>query len=507
MAAQHMDGYGDKTIGLIGSLCLLCNNICGAGMVQIPVMFQTAGWLFPLIAFLLVAMLSYYASLYLTRAVAWMPGNQGYQKRIEISGITSALLPRWAYLLSVFGLVFSFTANNIASIVISAQVMDSTILAITKKTCALVIYQETPSDNTTQTLSTFQCIAESPSASVTDSPFGSDAYVLSLGYLVIMAAAIPLAYLNLDGNIKFQVAGVALLAACIFLWCVQFTYFGLEPANMPVADPSGFDAILAGVVFNYGFVATIPSWLNEKGLGVSVRVAIKWAIVSATVLYLLIGIFGALGISPDVMGSTDVIAVIDGDGVSGTWVASKVATYVFPIANLLSSIPVFAILIRYNLMNSGICSKHVANVFSVLLPWVFSLFFYAGNQLSTLIAWSSAVLFSFINLIVPFALYIVQYRLRNGLASSALVQSINEETPFLSRSRASPSIAFSHNIGEHLVVNDETDPEQLDEFALLPQWCTDHVISEYRMAWVFIALSALLALAALALQIQNTVPS
>ena len=69
-----------------------------------------------------IAMLSYIASLYLVRTVARMPGNGGYARRIELASLCEHLLPKWAYLSVVLGLVASFMANNIASIVVSAQV-------------------------------------------------------------------------------------------------------------------------------------------------------------------------------------------------------------------------------------------------------------------------------------------------------------------------------------------------------------------------------------------------
>jgi hypothetical protein len=43
------------------------------------------------------------------------------------------------------------------------------------------------------------------------------------------------------------------------------------------------------------------------------------------------------------------------------------------------SIPVYSIIIRYNLIESGLCGKHWANVWAVLFPWVFSVPFYTGT--------------------------------------------------------------------------------------------------------------------------------
>ena len=91
-----------------------------------------------------------------------------------------------------------------------------------------------------------------------------------------------------------------------------------------------------------------------------------------------------------------------------SWEISKICIYIFPIANLMSSIPVFCILVRYNLLNNGICGRKMANVVSVILPWLLSLFFYAGNLLNYLINWSSAIFFVLLNMSIPLYMYIIQ---------------------------------------------------------------------------------------------------
>jgi hypothetical protein len=62
----------------------------------------------------------------------------------------------------------------------------------------------------------------------------------------------------------------------------------------------------------------------------------------------------------------------------GIQLYAKVATYLFPPAALLTSIPVFSVIIRYNLIENEICGKIPANLFAVVFPWIAALFFYAG---------------------------------------------------------------------------------------------------------------------------------
>ena len=163
--------------------------------MQIPCMFQQSGWLFPTISFIVVGIFTYWASLYLTRAVQLMPGNNNFQRRIEISSISQFLFNKPLFMLTMFSLIASFMAANIAAIVISAQVMDSTITAMAGKTCALVLYD---SQNTFSNSSGgvggggafFQCTAPIIQGHVEDSPFGPTAYIISAGFLVVGKLAV-----------------------------------------------------------------------------------------------------------------------------------------------------------------------------------------------------------------------------------------------------------------------------------------------------------------------------
>ena len=74
----------------------------------------------------------------------------------------------------------------------------------------------------------------------------------------------------------------------------------------------------------------------------------------------------------------------------------------------MTSIPVFSIIIRYNLLNNQIVNKVWANLFAVILPWLLSLLFYSANHLNALINWSSALFFVFVNAALPALLYMAQ---------------------------------------------------------------------------------------------------
>ena len=397
-------GFGAHDIGFLGGLCLMSNNICGSAMVQLPGLNQQAGWVGPTLAFILVAAATTMSALLLARAIASLPGNARFGQRWEMGRVAQELLPRWAYLVTVFFLVASFIAQNISNIIVSAQSWDGIFLAAGGHTCALQMYPPTGG-------SPMVCIDGDNDNVVTDSPFGADAYVISAGYLLVLVATVPLSYLNLDDNIWVQVGGMALLVACVVVWVAQFIGLGLSSALMPPfattasGGPTQYTSVLPTVLFNYGFVATTPSWLNEKSASTSTTRTLLASVGLATFLYLALGLFGGLSLAAFGTGA-DVLSVILEGGVPGMWEVSRVAAYVFPIVNLMASIPVFAVIVRYNLVNTGWLPVWAANLVAVGAPWALSLVFYAGNQLTDLINWSSALLFVPINLLIPVALYL-----------------------------------------------------------------------------------------------------
>jgi len=341
---------GARSIGFFSSMCLLYGNITGPGMVQIPSAFQAAGWLIPTLLFVGISALSGFVSLYLAKAISLFPNNRGFRQRVEFNEVARALFPRWLYAATMILIVFNLMASNVSAVVESAQTMDSTLLAVFKKTCGIYLHP----------LQAPGCVSADAAASGSDSAFGG-AYVLSLGYAVVLAVTIPLGLLNLEDNMWVQQAGFIALTACVLLWTVQFFVTGLNPARMPMVQAGGAGAsagltsILSTVIFNYGFVTTVPSWLAEKGPRVSVSRSVWASIVIGTAQFLIIGLLG--GYSLDFSAGNDILSVLTDPTVPGILLSSKIAAFVFPLAALLSGIPVYSIVIRVSAFVCFVCQS------------------------------------------------------------------------------------------------------------------------------------------------------
>lgn len=387
LRVQHFaDGFGGKTIGNAGTFALLLNNVTGPGMIQLSYMYQKAGWLSSTVMLLVCAFIGAQSGTMLSEAMTKLPGNDVFQSRAEIISLSRFYLGRsWLYGLSVFLLIFSLLSVNIASIIISAQQMDATLIAI-YGTCALIFYPHPGA----------QCVK---TAVMPAQPFGTD-IVMSLGFVVVLLVAIPMGYFNLDDNIIVQQIAVLMLLTILGIWLAFFAQQGVNADMLPVWGTDQ-TSVVGTVLFNYTFVTSIPSWVNEKKPGVSISRSINGTTAVGTVIFLLLGVLGAMTFPFD-DDTSDLLKAIE--TITSDTVLTKMAhvtVYMFPVVAFLSSIPVFAIIIRYNLLQNRICGKAVANFVAVVLPWLVSLPFYTGRGLSLVITWSSLVANGLINYVVP----------------------------------------------------------------------------------------------------------
>jgi amino acid permease len=74
-----------KDISFWGGLCLLICNTTGPGVVTLPLVAQSAGWVPTAIGFTLVGVLSYLSSMFICEAMTEVPGNERYQANVSFS--------------------------------------------------------------------------------------------------------------------------------------------------------------------------------------------------------------------------------------------------------------------------------------------------------------------------------------------------------------------------------------------------------------------------------------
>lgn len=302
--------------------------------------------------------------------------------------------------------------------------------------------------------------------------------MISLGYLVVLVLTIPIGFFDLESNMWVQVLGLVLLVYCFIAWIIQFCVIGFNADRLPTFVPSGSGSVLASVVFNFGFVTTVPSWLNEKKRDVSVHHSVWVTILIGGVMFLGLGLVG--GASNIDFHKQDLLAAITSGKNSG-WYA-VLAAYLFPPAALLTGIPVFSIIIRYNLLENKICGPVAANLFAVVFPWAVALFFYTGSFLEQLINWSSALIFSALNFTFPLLVYV-----------AAKHRKVDE----------------SNQPGDYdqalLPLVNGADEDGIEPITILPkgfEWVCCYLHGD-RLVWLLVGISVVLSILTLSFQIAN----
>jgi hypothetical protein len=385
-------------------------------MVSLIIIYHYAGYVNATLLIVLFGLMSGLAASFLCEAMASIKGNDRFQSRVEMMSIARLSLPRYAYYCTLMIFIFNLLIQNISAIVESAQTTDATIVAIFGKSCGAEIYPN----------QTFTCVGgggqnfiNTTAIIIADSVFG-DAWILSLGFILVALLAIPLGYWNLDDIIGVQIGAGILLFGIIIAWMYEFGSrglkyqvhaFGSHPANE-----------VGTTVFNYAYIVTVPSWINEKSPGISINKSIWSALLPAIVTFTLLGWIGALAINTT--STTDLLASLS---TPETSTIAQIATYLFPWAALVSGIPIYSIIIRYNLIENNICTTTWANFWSVIFPWISAFCLMSGNLLNTALNWGSILTTIPLNLMLPAFLYIVAKQRIKDRQNISLVQAVGDD--------------------------------------------------------------------------------
>ncbi|KAF9970759.1 hypothetical protein BGZ73_006482, partial [Actinomortierella ambigua] len=392
-----------KDISLWGGIALLISNMTGPGLITLPILAQQAGWLPTIIVFLLIGLLSSLSSLFICEAMTEVPGNEYFQSNVEFSNLVLCFFGKRYHVFVQVIFLLAMQTTNIASIAVCAQLFDSLLITLFHQTCGI---QVAPHPG-------FVCVKDQVNSA---SPF-SGVMIMSAGVLVALAMILPLAFLKLSENIWIQLASFILVLLVVLQWIITFFIHGLDSTMVPVVG-SDVSQIFGTVLFNYTFITTVPSWANAKKPSVSIHKTISYSVGITTVIYILVAVLGGMAFQIP-QDSTLIQAINSSPQVS---LLSLITGYTYPIAALITSIPINIIVIRYNLIQSGVCNMSWSNILSAVTPWLIAVPCMTGSGLPTVINWSSLFLLSTANFIIPFILYIYSKKHKHKLRKLPIIE-------------------------------------------------------------------------------------
>eukprot|EP00055_Hartaetosiga_balthica_P015892 m.97375 g.97375 ORF g.97375 m.97375 type:complete len:275 (-) comp8986_c0_seq2:1918-2742(-) len=238
-----------------------------AGVPSIPNMFVESGWLFPTLAFIIIWLMTSLSTTMYCEAMRNIPGNENFRDRIEYSSIVEYFFGRKAYLAAQIGLNGALQSLNIISVIQSAQVMDAAISVIFGHSCGFNISPFTNHVNGTVLSGSTEFWSCIDVNDVTAGNAWGCHLVISMGFLVCIAFALPMGYFKLDDNMIVQ-EGAFIIT--ILTWVVWFVacFFSPNFKNGDWKIPAVTDSklayasqagVLGNILFNFGFVTTVPS--------------------------------------------------------------------------------------------------------------------------------------------------------------------------------------------------------------------------------------------------------
>ncbi len=231
----------------------------------------------------------------------------------------------------------------------------------------------------------------------TDANGTVDGRILSLGYLLTLVCFLPLSLMDLQENAAWQVVEFVVLLITSVIFGFLFWNTGLNTDNVSWWGES-WDGLLGVILFNFALVISISSWLHEKEPHVDARQVIVGSTTLAGLLYMTLGILGAMAIpqvSPNMLESF----------LSGTFgPAMQYTASVFALFIVGLGIPLLCVLCRLNLKGGSSTrgmSERMANCLAVYLPFSISWMFYKGDSVTQLLSWGGTICTSLIAFVFP----------------------------------------------------------------------------------------------------------
>lgn len=128
-------------------------------------------------------------------------------------------------------------------------------------------------------------------------------------------------------------------------------------------------------------------------------------------MYLLIGLLG--GSSFKIDSRSNIISVISNSPHNSGSI--QFANAMFPIVGLITSIPVYLIVIKSNLIQAKMCGKGTATFWSGIFPFLLTIPLQSGSWVVIFMNWASLLFTSTANFILPFLIYVFVQRRNKGI--------------------------------------------------------------------------------------------
>lgn len=381
-------------IGYIGGLSIAVNSIIGPAMLDIPFLYQKSGFIPTTLSIIIICVIMVFCCLHMSNLISMLPDNGNFQREVEYSETFRHYGGRNWFIFTQASYFLCLMCQIIASIVDTAQVVDQFFAKHLGSSGAISVNYNSVR---IATYDTNDCPAKH--GTVCDPFEFDDGYILSKGYVICLILFLPLGLLNLKENTIWQI----FCFIVTIVTCLQFMFFFISRGehfdNVSMWGESWY-SLFGIILFDFTLVTAIPAWLYEKKNDVNATNVIITSTLATSLIYIVLGTLGAIAL-PNI--SQNMLSTMMA-GHYGNQIQLGAFVFAFVIIGL--GIPLFCVLLRLNLIGSGVNVK-TANFFAVYLPWSISWLFYNGAAIEQLLSWGGMLFTSICAFLAPLLLALI----------------------------------------------------------------------------------------------------
>ncbi|GBE61299.1 transmembrane amino acid transporter [Babesia ovata] len=354
-----------KTISPIASFVLVVNQMIGYGMSDIPSVMREGGWLYALLANLLVSVLAALCSLMLLRAMTLIPHNENFDHRIEYNTLVKYYLSDHNFRMVALLHHVGDLCSVICGILAFSKLVDMLLVRTLGWTLALQVYPDAHFGRVD--IQTVTAIYESNVSSGADGQ--SFTLAITMGYVICAVLCLRLSACALEETMGFHVFSFLALIGCTMQLAVFgfARYLGGVPSSKPPAiGGRRFSKVILTFVENFNVASSTPSWANEMTSDVKVVRTMWTSTFFTSAIYHVLGYILCVGF-PANSGS-----IVSDILLSNTSVLTHAAICLFVAVNVLPDVVFGTISTKYNLLNLGYCGSRLAYFWGCVLPFTFT---------------------------------------------------------------------------------------------------------------------------------------
>jgi hypothetical protein len=240
--------------------------------------------------------------------------------------------------------------------------------------------------------------------------YSSNHITITLGYSLITLFFLPAGFLNLNDNVKtVQVGSFIFFIVLMMEFIGYFIFKGNNDGYQSLPAFGGsYKQLVSVFIFSWAYVIFVPSWLNEKGVNVSVNKVIWWSGIVSWIGYIIIGILCAAVFSGSDIGLDNFLVSLSKKNIP---TLTRITAHLFSLGVIAPGIPVCSVTTRYNLYVGGVCGKKASYFWGCIAPWIVGFIFCQGEIFANLLNWTSLVFNGAVNFLVPFLMYMSSLKL------------------------------------------------------------------------------------------------